>query len=114
MVLHNDNIVYYFKNCPKCAEELYQKLDNASQQLSAISQAICASSSTSYGGILPLHQLSINSDKTGRPMNTITNAVGQNGSIVDIEMFRRCESEEQLLDAPGDIGKKRLSSRYNL
>jgi hypothetical protein len=91
------------KNCPKCAEELYQKLDNASQQLSAISQAICASSSTSYGGILPLHQLSINSDKTGRPMNTIANAVGQNGSIVDIEMFRRCESEEQLLDAPGDI-----------
>ena len=52
-----------------------------------------------------MHHLSINSDKTGRPMNTIANAVGQNGSIVDIEMFRRCESEEQLLDAPGDIGK---------
>ena len=61
-----------------------------------------------------MHHLSINSDKTGRPLNTIANAVGQNGSIVDIEMFRRCESEEQLLDAPGDIGKKRLLSRYNL
>ena len=100
---YNNNIVYYFKNCPKCAEELYQKLDNASQQLSAISQAICASSSTSYGGILPLQHLAMSSYKTGRSMNDIANAVGQNGSIV--EMFRRCESEEQLLDAPGDIGK---------
>ena len=46
-------------------------------------------------------------------MNTIANAVSQNGSIVDIEMFRRCESEEQLLDAPGDIGKKRVLSMYD-
>ena len=45
-------------------------------------------------------------------MNDIANAVGQNGSIV--EMFRRCESEEQLLDAPGDIGKNwRLNNKYN-
>ena len=28
----------------------------------------------------------------------------QNCSIVDTELFKRCESEEQLLDASGDIG----------
>ena len=28
----------------------------------------------------------------------------RNCSIVDTELFKRCESEEQLLDAPGDIG----------
>ena len=28
----------------------------------------------------------------------------RNCSIVDTDLFKRCESEEQLLDAPGDIG----------
>ena len=30
----------------------------------------------------------------------------KNCPVVDTDLFRRCESEEQLLDAPGDIGKK--------
>ena len=36
--------------------------------------------------------------------NTIHVTDQQNCSIVDTDLFKRCESEEQLLDAPGDIG----------
>jgi hypothetical protein len=32
--------------------------------------------------------------------------LSKNCPIVATDLFRRCESEEQLLDAPGDIGRK--------
>jgi len=110
------------KNCPKCAEELYEKLDNASQQLSTISQAICPSTNNtniaSGGGIQHYQNGSPITNKTGQYTSIVSNMAGTNCAIVGTDLFRRCESEEQLLDAPGDIdsdlsvGKTSQFTRY--
>ena len=84
-----------------------------SQQISTISQAICSSSNAN--GVFVTNTSS--ADRVPRQLqhsgftimnnncNTIHVADQRNCSIVDTDLFKRCESEEQLLDAPGDIGK---------
>jgi len=99
------------KGCKDCAPYLYKKLDDVSQQISTISQAICSSSNangvfvtnTSSADRVP-HQLQHSGFTImNNNCNTIHVADQRNCSIVDTDLFKRCESEEQLLDAPGDI-----------
>jgi len=99
------------KGCKDCAPYLYKKLDDVSQQISTISQAICSSSNANavfVPNTSSVDRVPYQFQQSGFAMmnsnsNTIHVTGQRNCSIVDTDLFKRCESEEQLLDAPGDI-----------
>jgi len=99
------------KNCKNCAPNLFKRLEDVSQQISTISQAICSSSNANGVFITNAssevnvpHQMQQNVFKGINGNSSIVHVSNkQNCSIVDTELFKRCESEEQLLDASGDI-----------
>ena len=101
-------ITYLFsrsQKCPNCAPDLYKKLDDVYQQISTISQAICSSSNANYSSSVGSHQLQQNGFQGMNNIRSSSRHVLDKRSIVDSDLFKRCESEEQLLDTPGDIGK---------
>ena len=104
--------IFNYQGCKDCAPYLYKKLDDVSQQISTISQAICSSSNANavfVSNTSSVNRVPYQFQQSGFPMmnsnSSTIHVTGQrNCSIVDTDLFKRCESEEQLLDAPGDIG----------
>ena len=79
-------------------DEMQHHLKQMEQELAIVSEASVVTASQWQNGI----QNTVNS---GPYSNNTIRFESKNCPIVETDLFRRCESEEQLLDAPGYIGK---------
>ena len=96
-----------FQDCPKCAKELYEKLQNASQQLSTISVAMCGSSNDQMCPTSAINSRPKDSSSCYSIMTSSNNSnpiTAKTYPIVGTDLSR-CESEEHILEAPGKNGQ---------